>query len=626
MHVDKSNIKLKKNYCMFCMKMQSQLVRHLETVHRDETEVKKFMLLPKKNAERRKIIDMIRKNGNFKYNINAEVNKGQLIVCRRPNIKWDKDAKDFTVCIKCKGFFAKNSIRNHSRTCLKRDFKKQKGIMVMGRKIACRIHKLANNTLKNAVFPVLREDEVVRTIRYDELLILYGNKLCNKYKAEHQHDMIRARLRLLGRFLLALKEINSNVTDFKSLYQPKIYDDCISAINIVAGYNDDEKMFKAPAVAANLSTLIKYVGNLLIMEYIKQEDMENKKLVKDFLKLLIVDIGTSINTTVAETQSARKRHKKVQLPSMEDVQTLYRHLKEKRVKAYNALKESFSSEKWRSLAEVTLIGLQLFNRRRAGEIERTLIEDFQNNEKLNEDMYSDIYKSLSRQNKKIAGKYIRFCIRGKKGRTVPVLLTNEIFECINLLLQYRREMGVPTKNPYIFGLPSNERNRYKYLKACILMRRFSKECNAVHDHTLRGTILRKHVATHCIQLNLNEIDVSDLANFMGHADKIHKEHYRQPLPFRNILKISQYLEAVQGNKENTSSSSSEGEEDDDEPNPRNVNDSNEMEEEDLCLSKYAKSAIILKKRQLSQFILQAKEIKIFLQLFFFAYPAFLIIM
>jgi len=37
---------------------------------------------------------------------------------------------------------------------------------------------------------------------------------------------------------------------------------------------------------------------------------------------------------------------------------------------------------------------------------------------------------------------------------------------------------------------------------------------------------------------------------MGHSDKIHKDHYRQPLANRDILKISQYLEAVQGANKN----------------------------------------------------------------------------
>jgi len=102
------------------------------------------------------------------------------------------------------------------------------------------------------------------------------------------------------------------------------------------------------------------------------------------------------------------------------------------------------------------------------------------------------------------------------------------------------------------------------------MRRFAEECNATHSTTLRGTILRKHIATYCIQLNLNDIDVSDLATFMGHSDKIHKDHYRQPLASRDILKISQYLEAVQGrsHESNDESSTDSNIEDEDDENSK----------------------------------------------------------
>ena len=64
------------------------------------------------------------------------------------------------------------------------------------------------------------------------------------------------------------------------------------------------------------------------------------------------------------------------------------------------------------------------------------------------------------------------------------------------------------------------------------------------------------MATYCIQLNLNDVEVSDLATFMGHSEKIHKNHYRQPLATRDILRISQYLEAVQGNAQISSDESS----------------------------------------------------------------------
>lgn len=140
----------------------------------------------------------------------------------------------------------------------------------------------------------MREDEVTRIVKYDELLIIYANKMCVKYKAQHQHDMIRARLRLLGRFFLTLKDINTNIQDFQTLYHPRLYDDCISAINIITGYDNNTQLHTTPlynsAVASILSTLLKYIGNILITECIKKEDEDKKKLVKDFIKLLVVDI------------------------------------------------------------------------------------------------------------------------------------------------------------------------------------------------------------------------------------------------------------------------------------------------------------------------------------------------
>jgi len=36
------------------------------------------------NLERKKIIDVIRKNGNFIYNTDPSINTGEIIVCQRP--------------------------------------------------------------------------------------------------------------------------------------------------------------------------------------------------------------------------------------------------------------------------------------------------------------------------------------------------------------------------------------------------------------------------------------------------------------------------------------------------------------------------------------------------------------
>jgi len=518
----------------------------LETVHSNEPEVKKFSLLPKKCAQRLKIIDIIRRQGNFQYNIDSKINKGDLIVCRRPQASKDRSAKDYLPCAKCHGFFSKISIRNHFHRCTRRTSKHVKAVTVMGRTVLGRAHRAASKKLRSVILPVMRDDDVCHVISYDELIILYGNKLCVKYKLQHQNDMIRSHLRLLGRFLLTIKEINKDITDFESIYCPKFYEDVINTVNKIAELNDEVGTYSKPTTAANLGTLIKKVGNLLVTECIKRQDHKKKALVKDFLELLIEDYGTSVNKTVLETRLQHQRHKNNDLPSLDDIAKLYMYLKCKRQEAFDNLKNEYTHKTWQTLAECTLTSVQLFNRRRAGEIERMLIADFEEYKSIDSNTANDLYKKISSRAQDAAKKYVRFVIRGKLGRNVPVLLNYSLVECIKLILKFRDSAKVPTGNPYVFGLPSYDLKRFKYLRACILMRKFSEVCNAQVAHLLRGTKLRKHIATFCAGMELADTEVTDLANFMGHAEKIHREIYRQPIISRDILNITQHLEAAHG--------------------------------------------------------------------------------
>lgn len=540
----------KRNCCYYCKKLQSKIARHLETVHSNEEEVRKFSVLPKGNSERRKIIETIRRNGNFQFNTKKEVNNGELIVCRRPNKEWHKTASDFLPCGKCKGFFSKTSLRHHFRRCTGRNSKHSKSIMVLGRTIVARTHETANKILRTIVFPVLREDEITRAIRYDQLIILYGNKLCLKYRLQHQHDMIRSRLRLLGRYLIALRTTDENITDFASLYDPKFCDAAFAAVNSVAGFDEHKNTYKAPSVAFNLGTYIKHIGEIFITECIKNHDPIKMKLAKHFLRLIKQDYGIKVNRTVLETQMQHKREKKIILPSTEDIRKLNNYLTEKRQKAFNNLLKEYSYKDWLTLLETTLISVQLFNRRRAGETERIQISEFQSYQSIDEETNKDIYKSLSLEAQKLAQKYVRFVIRGKLGRTVPVLIHSELLKCINLILDYRSQAKVSCKNPYLFGIPGYDKKRYKYLRACNLIRTFAVACGASMSQTLRGTQLRKHIATKCISLNLLEHQVEDLSNHLGHTEKIHKEHYRLPIVSRDILQVSKLLEYAQGEEEN----------------------------------------------------------------------------
>ena len=49
----------------------------------------------------------------------------------------------------------------------------------------------------------------------------------------------------------------------------------------------------------------------------------------------------------------------------------------------------------------------------------------------------------------------------------------------------------------------------------------------------------------CITLDVSDNQVSDLANFMGHHEKIHRSHYRQSVITRDLA-ISRLLKYAQG--------------------------------------------------------------------------------
>lgn len=560
MHVDESRGKKgdkKANFCFYCKTKHQKIARHLETKHKEEEEVKKFIYLPKGNSERRTLISNIRKKGNFLFNTCKQYNDGELIVSRRPSKNLMRSAIDFKACANCKAFFAKNTLRLHFRQCSGNVNTSKRITQLLSRKITSRVHAKASAVVRKDLFPVLREDNITRLIRYDELAIIYANKMTEKYRNPRYFDMIRQRMRLLGRFLWIMKRIDNEVTNLSSIFDPKFSDNTMKAINEAARFNTKTGHYEAPTVAFSLGTLLKQLGNFLIIECVKNHQDEKCKNAENFLKLLAQDINVSVNRNVTESQVQLKRRQQLVLPSSEDIKKLHSHISKLRKQSMNDIQRRFCSKVWNQLAETTLMSIQLFNRRRAGEVERILIEDFKCYQGIDGETNKDLFKSLDPQSRQIATKYVRFTIRGKLNRTVPVLLDSSLLECVKLILKYRQQANVPQDNPYVFGIQGRLQREFKYLRACNIMRKFSEQCGAEHPDRLRGTKLRKHIATACITLNLEEQEISDLANFMGHAEKIHKHIYRQPVLSRDILRMSRLLEAAQG-----ADSGSESEEED----------------------------------------------------------------
>ena len=125
-------------------------------------------------------------------------------------------------------------------------------------------------------------------------------------------------------------------------------------------------------------------------------------------------------------------------------------------------------------------------------------------------------------------------------------MSTKILDNVNLMLHHHKAARVSSKNEYVFGIESTTKGTSRYLRACVLMRKFPEECGADNASSLKGTTLRKHIATRCVDMELTDNQISRVANFMGHHENIHRSVYKQPVMKVDIVDMSKVLEKAQG--------------------------------------------------------------------------------
>ncbi|XP_037037455.1 uncharacterized protein LOC119075167 [Bradysia coprophila] len=538
MRVPTSDEKTKTYCCMYCYKRYAKLVPQLQVAHKNEKDVQKFREAPPGSEKRRQIIDKIRKKGQFESNEVEALNKGELDTCRRTNPNRPREAGDFTTCVNCLGAYV--HLTRHFNNCTHNTMKGENVAKELGLALEGRCHVDACDDLREIVFPKMRQNETVRRIRFDWLIIAFGNDMCDNYSAHYQQQLIRTSLRKAGKLLVAAMSSSSEISEFSTLYHVKRCNTVIDAIRKVAGFDFTSKKFKSPGTASTLVTLINAIGDQLIIESMKLDDEVKERNTERFLKVFQKDARAKINKIVSVQQAKARRQRNENIPSTEDIHKLASFLDCERDKCFDDLCKEFSYQKWLCLAELTIVSILVFNRRRVGEMQnmecvdfrrREMIEDANNCHKIPEDV-----KKLIKS---------RMMIRGKLNRPVPVLLKHSHDECLDLLLHHRENVGITNRNEFVFALPSKTKT-IKTVSAGTALRTFSNLCGAQNPSSLRGTKIRKHMASFCGTLNLCDRDVTNVAAYMGHDDQIHRDIYRHNTLDRQVTQMTNYLEAAQG--------------------------------------------------------------------------------
>ena len=157
---------------------------------------------------------------------------------------------------------------------------------------------------------------------------------------------------------------------------------------------------------------------------------------------------------------------------------------------------------WNVLNEVTLAQVILFNRRSQGEVSKMTGSDFENRKQ----NVQNCEYGISEIEKNLCKIFQVAEIIGKRGRTVPVLLTNRMVTGLTVLLERREEVRVQKKNTFLF--PCSNFGSLGHIRGSDVLRKHSEIAECLNSENMRSTKFRKHVGT-CAQLlvmNENQID------------------------------------------------------------------------------------------------------------------------
>lgn len=347
-------------------------------------------------------------------------------------------------------------------------------------------------------------DDVTQAVMEDKVLLQFGELMFNQYGSDvKRHDYIRQNLRQIARLVLEAQKI----TPLKSLedfFLPSSFPHVVSAVNVLAGYDPENKTYSIPSLAIKLGYHLQKTCSIVEGNAVKCGDESLAESARNFLSVYQKKWNKLISAGALTTLRETKLNTDKKVPFAQDVKHLNFHIENVHLLAEKKLKDSPSVENYAALTKVILARTITFNRRSAREVSSVQLTAFMSRKKSNVHAGMDI--SISDLERTMCRFFTRIDIRGKCGRMVPILLKPSFVSALELLVKIRETCGVPSKNPYLFGRP----NALSAYNGSECLQKYVKECGAKNPEALSSAKIRKHYATMLQMMNLDENEAEQI--------------------------------------------------------------------------------------------------------------------
>ena len=301
------------------------------------------------------------------------------------------------------------------------------------------------------ILAAMKPDKWSLIAKTDRLILELGNK--EYFKLGHdpaQHNYIRAKLRELARLVHQLREErgkpNACLEDF---IRPSEFSAIVEATRTIAGFNENSKTYSTPSLAIKIGHSLHKCATIMRGNSVEKGQKNEESYAEGFLKLYDMKWSSEVASHAHRTLYQLKRNQSKNLPSTADLTTFSKYIQDLLRKEITNMKSQTNlQDSFQRLNEATLCHVISFNRRRQGEVSKMKVTDYKKCHKAN----ADCLPGLNKFEQSLLNMFEVVELVGKKGRTVPVILTGLMKEAIDLLMKNRYAAGVSASNPHLFAV------------------------------------------------------------------------------------------------------------------------------------------------------------------------------
>ena len=353
------------------------MARHLRNEHADKQEISALRALSE--DQQQLALKKLLLDGDHIHNQEVlRVGYGDIIVVRRSTC-YKADA--YIPCVYCHGYFVGNDVWRHAKKCdfipeganTKTLHQDGKALMAIARS------PVIDDNFNRFVLATMKQDSIGQLCTKDNLILKFGQTLFNK-KGKQQITTIRQRMRQMGRLLQQLHEDTKSTKSLKDFIKRQHFDTLVNATKTVCkGQIDEDTLVLCP----KYPTLQLQIGNHIRKCSIIHEGIANRENddatadeTERFLRMFDREWTEHVSSVALQTKNLRRSNTTYAMPLTEDIKAI-RNFTLNEIPRLIELLNSVKSEKnFRSLAEVTLVRVIMYNRRRSGEASRMLLTTY----------------------------------------------------------------------------------------------------------------------------------------------------------------------------------------------------------------------------------------------------------